>query len=169
MDVIKVVLSDGTSVSHGSPSSAVTAVNALFPNNVFEAQRTCVRRTIISQRIHGSHVAVVSATGCSSSPQISRVSRSIRVGRIGSGVSTKSALQEVECLSVFASVGVAVGSQSGWETAQVTTTTAAANVTTTIVVVDGTAIASTVATTIASTVTRNAAANIASSWTPSSQ
>jgi len=158
-----VVLSDGTSVSHGSPSSAVTAVNALFPNNVFEAQGACVRRTIISQGIHGSHVAVVSATGCSSSPQVSRVSRSIRVRRIGSGVSTKSALQEVEYLSVSASVGVSVGSQSGWETAQVATT--AANVTTIVV---GTAIASTVATTIASTVTRNAAANIASSWTPSS-
>jgi len=162
--MIKVVLSDGTSVSHGSPSSAVTAVNALFPNNVFEAQGACVRRTIISQGIHGSHVAVVSATGCSSSPQVSRVSRSIRVRRIGSGVSTKSALQEVEYLSVSASVGVSVGRQSGWETAQVATT--AANVTTTIVV--GTAIASTIVSTIASTVTRNAAANIASSWTPSS-
>jgi len=37
VNVIKVVLSDGTSVSHGSPSSAVTAVDALFPDNVLES------------------------------------------------------------------------------------------------------------------------------------
>jgi len=119
VNMVIVILSEGSSVTHGSPSRS--AVDSLFPDDVLKSQIAEVSSAIFSQLVHGRHVSVVPSTSCSGSPQIGGFGWSVRMGSICCWVCTKSLSQRVKNLSVSSSVGVTISSEGGWETSEITT------------------------------------------------
>ncbi len=120
MNVIEVVLSDGTSVLHLSPLRVVDMEDTLSPDDISGAKGTQISSNEIGHSIHLGHISVVNVPTGTLSPKISRTERTVRVARVSSGTGGKSLAQEVQDLSTTTSEGVTASGVRGREAVQVT-------------------------------------------------
>ena len=123
--VIKMVLSDGTSVLHLSPLRVACGVDTLSPDDVRGAKSAQISSNEISHSVHLRHISVVNVPTSTSSPKISGAERAVRVARVSSSTGGKSLAQKVQYLSTTTSEGVAASGVRGREAVQVTNSTTA--------------------------------------------
>lgn len=99
--------------------------DSLSPDDISAAKRTQVSSNEVCECIHLWHIAIVDSPTSTSSPEISRAERSIRVAGVSGSTGGKSLAQKVKDLSATTSEGEATGGVGSGEAVQVTDSTTA--------------------------------------------
>jgi len=77
VNVIKMVLSDGTSVLHLSPLRVAYVEDALSPDDISGAKSSQISSNEISHSVHLRHISVINGITSTSSPKISGAERTV--------------------------------------------------------------------------------------------